>query len=235
MAEQHLALLDAAIAHHGPDGLVTELRVCVQLAQRERAIFVLSAMVRIADVNDKVALSRAGAAPIIIDALAARPRDELVVSAGLCALSRCSEDESDAQTTRLVVQSAIDAIGRHANLMVHQAALRLLKRHALGNHNLMMAPEVIEAVLHATRAFPADDTVQFWAAQAAIGFCSIEPHQVVSTHGQSGFDRLSQAAIAIAVAAPRPVEFLIRGQPWTEVIFTLYPRLRSQTQAPAAQ
>ena len=190
-------------------------------------------MVRCTDVNDQVALARADASSVIADALAANPGDRLTVCAGLGALDKClSPDEhaTDVQTTRRMVQTCMDAIGIHADLIVHQAAVRLLKRHALSNHNLLLAPQAIEAVQRATRTFPADDTIQFYAAQAVVGFCSIEPADVARTFGQSGVDLLSQAAIAVAMAAPQPSELLIRGRPWSEVILSLFPRLRSEAQ-----
>ena len=233
-------MLDAAVAQHGPAGVVAQLRGCVDGARRERAIFLMSAMVRCTSLNDQIALSRADAASVLVEAIAANPRDQTAVRAALCALSKCwpSEEANDAQMARRVVQSCIDAITSHADLHVNQAAMRLLKCHALSNQNLAMAPQAMEALQRATRAFPADDTIHFYAAQAVVGFCSIEPDEVLSAHSQSGFDRLSQAAIAIAViaiAAPQPTELRIRGRPWAEVILTLFPRLRSQAQSAAAQ
>ena len=235
--QYHIALLDAAIEQHGPAGLVAELRVCVQRSQRARAVFVMSAMIRVTNINDQVALARAGAASAVADAIAGHPSDKLTVCAGLGALDKCwpsGEGAHDAQTTRRVVQTAIDAIRAHVDLIVHHAALRLLKVHALSAHNLVLSPQTIHAVQRATQAFPSDDTIQFYAAQAVAGFCSIEPADVIHAHGQSGFDLLSEAAIAIAVAAAsQPTELLIRDRPWTEVILSLYPRLRSQAQRAA--
>jgi len=228
-------MLDAAIAQHGPTHLVEQLRACVDNRLRERAIFLMSAIVRCTGVNDQIALARADAASVLVTAIAANPRDRLTVCASLGALDKCwpSEVANDEPTTRRIAQCCIDAIAGHADLHVHQAAVRLLKLHSLSNQNLVMAVEAIEALQRATRAFPADDTIQFWAAQGCVGYCSIEPDDVISTHGQSGFDRLRQASIAIAVAAPHPTELLIGDRPWNEVILSLYPRLRSQAQRAA--
>ena len=231
---EHLARLDAAVEQHGPAGLVSELRICVQRAWRERTIFVLTAMGRCTDVNDQVGLARADASSVIADALAAYPHDRLIACAGLCALSRCwgggtPPFDSDWVPTEAIVNAILDAAQHHkCDLLVQQAALRLIKVHVNSRHQLVQAPRTVETVACAMRAFPRDDTIQTWGAEAVCAINGIEPTDWVEAHGEASYTALRVTSIQLAMTAPRPSTVLVNGVAWQDKLLQLFPRMRSQ-------
>lgn len=228
-----MSAFDAVLEEHGAAGLVTELRVAIEQKLRVRTVTLLSAMIRIDKLADHVAVHEARAAEVVISALTAFSNDAMIAQAALCALFRCwaggiAPFDSEWVPTADILSAVLGAARDHASdLLVQQAALRLLKLHAVSGLQLVLAPSVVQVIAHATRTFPRDETIQSFAAEAICALNGIEVADWVEAHGQSKYEAFRLASLELAMKMKRPSSVRINGRDWQDTVLNLYPRLRS--------
>ena len=227
--------LDSLLAKHGAAGCVRELEQSARHGLRARTMLFLGALMRTDATEDHVAVATAGGAHAITNVMTTIfPGDLAVESLCLGALFRVwgggvAPFDRVAVPTAVIVQAILDVSARHkANLHIHQAALRLLKLHCQSSNMLILAPAVMSVVARAMRAFPSDDAINHYGAEAVSALNGVEPHDVTSVHGQSSYLGMCSLSIELAMRAARPTTLFVAGKPWHDQVMRLYPRLRSQ-------
>lgn len=184
--------------------------------------------------RDHVTAHQARGAEACIGALGAFPDDAMVAQAVLCALFRCwgggtAPFDADWVPTASIVKAILDAAQRYKDdMLVQQAALRLMKLHTNSRLQIVQAPRTVETVAHAMRAFPQDNTIQTWGAESVCALNGIEPSDWVKAHGEASYMALRVTSIELAMTAPRPSTVLVNGTDWQDKVLQLFPRLRSQ-------
>ena len=76
----------------------------------------------------------------------------------------------------------------------------------------------MEAIGLAMQNWPADDSVQHWAAQAICRIHTIPQDAIVQTHGRDAYTTICTKTLALADGALRPATLLLGNKPWFDAI-----------------
>jgi hypothetical protein len=224
-----MALFDALLQIHRGAGLILQLRVATEHRLRTRCVQLLSALIRIDNPNDVVAAHNNRGAEAVVDALEAYPRDAMVTQAALCALAHIWPIQAPWIPTQRIVKAVVDAAARHkTDRLIAQATMRLLKLHTQSTSQLELAPQVIDTANRIAGAFPDDDTIAHYAAETVVALATVEPADMIRTHGQATCLTMSSTMVALATNARQPATLVLGGQPWSQRVLALFPRLRSE-------
>lgn len=193
--------------------------MATQRRERARTALILGQLIH--PLTDRTALRRAHATDVVASAIVAFPGDAIVAQVGLGALYHVWIPPVN---THCLIQLVLDEMARYQRrLLIQQAGLRLLRMHAASEHQLLLAPTVLSAVVRAMRAHQDDDTVQHWGAETVCCLASIDPADVSATHGASECAAMAQLTQEIASSGPRTLTLVMDGQPWYEIIRRLSP------------
>jgi hypothetical protein len=110
-------------------------------------------------------------------------------------------------------------------LLLQQAGLRVLRMHT-ASQQLLLAPSVLTVVGRAMDTHRSDDTTQHWGAETVCCLASIDPADLIRTHGQDQYAAMRRLFVQLAVNADRPATLLLDGTPWFDIVLQLYPRDR---------
>ena len=223
-----MQLFDALLHIHSGGGLISQLRVATQHLLRTRCVQLLSALIRIDNPSDVLAAHNNRGAEAVIDALQAYPRDAMVTQAALCALAHIWPIELPWEPMKTILDAVLQAAARHkTDRLIAQATMRLLKLHTQSPSGLVLAPQVLETTTRIVRAFQDDDTIAHYTAETVVALATVEPADMIRTHGKATYLTMSSTMVALATNAPQPATLILGGQPWFQRVLALFPRLRS--------
>ena len=110
------------------------------------------------------------------------------------------------------------------DLVLIQGGVRLLKLHTSSQFRLVETPAVVETAAEAMKRWPADATVQHYAAAVISAINGVEPKDIKEAHGEMGYNSIAVTSVALATASPPSLH--IQGQSWQHLVLTCYPKLR---------
>jgi hypothetical protein len=200
--------------------IVNQLRLATNSQTRNEAAVQLAALIQTKP-TDRTALRSARAADVVADSISAFHGDVIIAQVGIGALWHVWIPP--VPTERLITL-VLDEMARHHDVMLlQQAGMRILRMHAASPQHLLLAPSVLTAVGRVMQARH-DDTNQHWGAETVCCLASIDPAEIIRTHGTSKLAAMAQLFTELAINAPRPATLLVGGQPWYELILELYPQ-----------
>ena len=171
---------------------------------------------------DRTVLRSAHAADVVADSIAAFCGDVVIAQVALGALYHVWTPPVAAER---LVTPVLDEMARYQDvLLLQQAGLRVLRMHAASAQQLLLAPSVLTAVGRAMHAHRSDDTTQHWVAEIVCCLASIDPADLIRTHGQDQYAAMRRLFVQLAVNADRPATLLLDGTPWFDIVLQLYPR-----------
>ena len=150
------------------------------------------------------------------------------MSAALCALAHIWPIELPWEPMKTILDAVLQAAARHkTDRLIAQATMRLLKLHTQSLSGLVLAPQVLERTTRIARALHDDDSIAHYTAETVVALATVEPADMIRAHGQATYLTMSTTMVALATNAPQPATLILGGQPWSQRVLSLYPRLRS--------
>ena len=204
--------------HYIMDDLATCLRYAVENGQQHTAVNLLTQIAITGRSHENAALICANS----LDTF----RDGFARLRALQALELVwTSSEFDGRILASVLRGMKDD-----NLAVIRIGLSLIRSHIAGPNEMVLAPQVVDAVHCKMCNIHSDLLVQHTGAEIMCMLNAIEPDDYIRVHGQFNYQILRRKSIELAILAKPPVTLLIRGQPWNAKMLQLFPRLRSQAQ-----
>ena len=213
----------------GPAGLVAQVDLATQHGLTQLAETALRAMTHIQSLADRRAAFQANGPMVIAQCLATFPNSlpiaHAALTAGLLRAWNGGVAPFHGAPTERVVKVVVKAMQTFKTaLVLIQGGLRLLKLHTSSQYHLVETPAVVETAAAAMRRWPADMTVQHYAAAVISAINGVEPKDLKEAHGEMGYNSIAVTSVALAVSMPPSLQ--IQGQPWQQLVLTCYPKLR---------
>ena len=140
-----------------------------------------------------------------------------MVGACLCALTHLYAAERGS----VPLQEALALARPYAsNLLVTQAAARLVAVHAHDTAFLDSMPTIAEALVQWLKRYPIDATIGSLSARVAVAIGATDPIDICARHGEHAADDVAVALLTAAVAS----RHLPNG--WQPIALKLFPRTR---------
>ena len=148
-------------------------------------------------------------ADVVADCISAFHGDVIIAQVGLGALWHVWIPPV---STERLITLVLAQMARHQDaLLLQQAGLRILRMHAASPQQLSLAPSVLTAVGRVMQAHH-DDTNQHFGAETVCCLASIDPAEIIHTHGTSKLTAMAQLFTEVAINIPLARRrFLLEG------------------------